>query len=239
MDSSDYTVSYQTSGDTPLAGFNVTVTTAGMIQVTLASSSVAGFVSANINYALNAPAVGATFPLSIDASTVTTGTVSASRLPVVVPGTSAGVVAAAGLPGNTTGSAIASGYVGEVVSASLSNVPVGGAGVAVTVGTISLNKGIYLVYSKMALDWSINPSSFSSTYNSISTTAATHDFTNLVSDQTTFAGGAHYGVATAVKYVVIAADSTPVYSIMSATYSGGTGGASRAGTSQFFAVRIT
>lgn len=91
MDSSDYTVSYQTSGDTPLTGFNVTVTTAGMIQVTLASSSVAGFVSASINYALNAPSVGATFPLAVDASTITTGVVAAARLPAAT-GTTAGTV---------------------------------------------------------------------------------------------------------------------------------------------------
>jgi hypothetical protein len=44
--------------------------------------SVAGFASAVINYALNAPAVGTNFPLSIDGSAVTSGTVSASNLPV-------------------------------------------------------------------------------------------------------------------------------------------------------------
>jgi hypothetical protein len=44
--------------------------------------SVTGFASAVINYALNAPAVGTNFPLSIDGSAVTSGTVSASNLPV-------------------------------------------------------------------------------------------------------------------------------------------------------------
>jgi hypothetical protein len=36
-----------------------------------------------VNYALNAPAVGATFPLAVDAVSLTTGTVAAARLPQV------------------------------------------------------------------------------------------------------------------------------------------------------------
>jgi hypothetical protein len=62
----DYNLSYQTTGDTPVAGFSMTVTSAGVIQVTL--PSVAGFTSATINYALNAPAVGASLPLSVDST---------------------------------------------------------------------------------------------------------------------------------------------------------------------------
>ena len=64
----DYNLSYQTTGDTPPAGFSMTVTAAGVIQVTL--PSVAGFSAASINYALNAPAVGASLPLAIDGSNV-------------------------------------------------------------------------------------------------------------------------------------------------------------------------
>ena len=45
--------------------------------------NVAGFASAIFNYALNAPAVGATFDLSIDASKVSTGVLAAARLPQV------------------------------------------------------------------------------------------------------------------------------------------------------------
>jgi hypothetical protein len=44
------------------------VTSGGLIQVTL--PSITGYVSAKINFALNAPAVGATFPLSIDSTLV-------------------------------------------------------------------------------------------------------------------------------------------------------------------------
>lgn len=68
----NFNVSYQVSGDTPPTGFSVTATAAGLLQVTL--PSVTGFASASINYALNAPAVGTSFPLSIDAGSITTGT---------------------------------------------------------------------------------------------------------------------------------------------------------------------
>jgi len=77
----DYNISPSYLGDTPPVGFSVTVTSGGLIQATL--PSVAGFTAASINYALNAPAVGATFPLSVDAGTITTGTVAAARLPQV------------------------------------------------------------------------------------------------------------------------------------------------------------
>jgi hypothetical protein len=49
-----------------------------MIQVTLPASS--GSTSV-INYALNAPAIGASFPLTVDAGTILSGTVGAARLP--------------------------------------------------------------------------------------------------------------------------------------------------------------
>ena len=44
----DYNLSYQTSGETPVAGFAVSVTTAGLIQVTL--PTVAGFSAATFTY---------------------------------------------------------------------------------------------------------------------------------------------------------------------------------------------
>jgi hypothetical protein len=87
---SDYNLSYQTTGETPPAGFSMTITAAGLIQVTL--PAIAGFTAANINFALNAPAVGATLPLQISGANVT------------------GPVLAAG-----TGAAVAAGYVGEVI----------------------------------------------------------------------------------------------------------------------------
>ena len=64
----NYNVSYQVSGDTPPALFSMTVTAGGLLQITL--PSVTGFASASINYALNAPAIGTSFPLSVDSSSV-------------------------------------------------------------------------------------------------------------------------------------------------------------------------
>jgi hypothetical protein len=78
---SDWNLSYQTTGDTPPAGFNVTISSAANGVISIVLPSLVGFVSGKINYALNAPAVGVTFPLAIDASLVTTGTLAEARLP--------------------------------------------------------------------------------------------------------------------------------------------------------------
>ena len=67
-DGTDFNLSYQTSGETPPASFVMSVTSAGLIQITI--GSLAGYVSASITYGLNVAAVGATFPLSIDAPKV-------------------------------------------------------------------------------------------------------------------------------------------------------------------------
>jgi hypothetical protein len=64
----NYNVSYQVSGDTPPTGFVVTATSGGLLQITL--PSVTGFASASINFALNAPAIGTSFPLTVDSSSV-------------------------------------------------------------------------------------------------------------------------------------------------------------------------
>ena len=84
----DYNVSYQTSGDTPPAGFSVSYAS-NYVRMTL--PSIAGYASASFNYALNAPAVGTNFPLSIDGAAVTSGTVPATVLPVA-SATDSGIV---------------------------------------------------------------------------------------------------------------------------------------------------
>lgn len=68
-DGTDYLISFQHSGDTPPSGFNITVTTAGLVQVTL--PSVAGFTSAVAQFNLNGPAVGVSLPLQINSSLIT------------------------------------------------------------------------------------------------------------------------------------------------------------------------
>ena len=70
----NYNISYQTSGDTPPVDFRLSVTASGLLQAVM--PSVAGFSSASISYGLDVAAIGATLPLSIDASNVTTGNFS-------------------------------------------------------------------------------------------------------------------------------------------------------------------
>ena len=74
----DFNLSYQISGETPPASFVMSVTSAGLIQITI--GTLAGFTAASITYGLNAPAVGATFPLSISARNVI-GDVSGTAVP--------------------------------------------------------------------------------------------------------------------------------------------------------------
>lgn len=74
----NFNVSYQVSGDT-LAGFVVTATAGGLLQVTL--PSITGFASASINFALNAPAIGTSFPLTVSARNIV-GDTSGSVVPV-------------------------------------------------------------------------------------------------------------------------------------------------------------
>ena len=62
----NWTLSYTTTGDTPPVGFSMNITSLGVITVTL--PSIAGLVGGTITYALNAPAVGASLPLSIDST---------------------------------------------------------------------------------------------------------------------------------------------------------------------------
>lgn len=127
----NYDISYQVSGDTPPAGFLLSITNAGVIQATM--PSVAGFVSASINYALNAPAVGTNFPLSLDSANLVNTGIS-------------------GLTGTNATNAIASGSgkIGEIVNTASGLTP--GALVATTPtnipnGSLTLNPGIWeIVY---------------------------------------------------------------------------------------------
>jgi hypothetical protein len=68
----NYNISYQTSGDTPPVGLLLQVTSAGLIQAVL--PSITGFASASITYGLDVAAIGTSYPLSVDAGSITTGT---------------------------------------------------------------------------------------------------------------------------------------------------------------------
>lgn len=70
----DYNISYQTSGDTPPSGFDMAVSSDGMVSVVL--PDVSGFDSAKINYSLNAAAIGVDLPLSISGENILEATSS-------------------------------------------------------------------------------------------------------------------------------------------------------------------
>jgi len=131
----DYNVAYQTSGDTPPAGFNVTYS-AGYVRITL--PNVSGLTSAVFNYALNAPAVGTNFPLSISGSSVTGGTPLVDQINEST--TNNGVQ----IQGRKSGVAIPSGYVGEELVQNTSTQTVT-TGSTFTLMTYTPPAGTYLV----------------------------------------------------------------------------------------------
>ena len=82
----DFNLSYQTSGETPPASFVMSVTSAGLIQITI--GTLAGHTASSITFGLSVSAVGATFPLSISARSVI---------------------------GDTSGTAVPAGYIGQYI----------------------------------------------------------------------------------------------------------------------------
>ena len=65
----DWNISPSYMGDVPPAGFSMSISSGGLISVTL--PNIGGFTSAYINFALNAPAVGTTFPLNVNITSIT------------------------------------------------------------------------------------------------------------------------------------------------------------------------
>ena len=111
----DYNVSYQTSGDTPPSGFSVSYAS-NYVRMTL--PSIAGYASASFNYALNAPAVGTNFPLSVDGANVTAASATAQGTVTTGAQTFAGKKTLDGgalIKGDTSG-IIPAGYIGEQLS---------------------------------------------------------------------------------------------------------------------------
>jgi len=68
----DFNLNVQTTGDVPPLGFALSITSAGIIQATL--PSIAGYLSTFINYAINAPALGTAFPLTVSGYSILNGT---------------------------------------------------------------------------------------------------------------------------------------------------------------------
>jgi hypothetical protein len=85
----DYWISPSTMGDAPPAGLSISITAAGLVRVFL--PSIAGFVSATVTYALDAPAVGAQYPLFIDGSQITPASATVQGIVTISDQTIAGV----------------------------------------------------------------------------------------------------------------------------------------------------
>ena len=123
----NYYISPSYVGDTPPAGYSMTVTAAGKIQITL--PNVSGYASAVINFALNAPAVGTNFPLNLDSANLSNSGIT-------------GITGAAATAANTAGS----NKIGEVFAASRARASALSLTNNVTAsicGPITLSAGIY------------------------------------------------------------------------------------------------
>lgn len=140
----DWNISPSYVGDTPPTGFGITMTSAGLIQLTM-NPLPTGFVSGYINYALNAPAVGATFPLSVSGTSITGGTPTVDTINEYTA--TNGVQ----IRGRTSGVAIESGYVGEkrTWTSAPSSQTFNTTEADWTNATITLSSGIWLVVANI------------------------------------------------------------------------------------------
>lgn len=189
----NYYISPSYVGDTPSAGYSMTVTAAGLIQITL--PSIASFTSAVINFALNAPAVGTNFPLNLDSANLTNSGITG------LTGTAA-----------TTAVTPASTKIGELLGTqrngtngftystrSTTSVP---ATTAASVISASVNKGIYIASYKIRCA--------SSTTSNLDA-ALYIGGTNVEATNTQgYATAAVFGSASNSLPIVITADSTTV-----------------------------
>jgi hypothetical protein len=125
----DWNISYQTTGDTPPAGFAVTIANTGAVSITL--PNIGGYSSAKVNYSINGPAVGVTFPLNVESTKVAFTDIQASTAAGVSfkedGGTVTGSISDAGAwtlgpsSGLTTGHTVRAGTSGSTPLLSLSN----------------------------------------------------------------------------------------------------------------------
>ena len=124
----NYYISPSYVGDTPTVGYSMTITAAGLIQITL--PSIASFTSAVINFALNAPAVGTNFPLNLDSANLTNSGIT-------------------GLTGTAATTAVTSGSlkIGEEKRLVASGVSITSASNITIVGPITITAGVWIISS--------------------------------------------------------------------------------------------
>jgi len=123
----NYYISPSYVGDTPPAGFSITINSSGQSIVTL--PNISGFVSATCTYSLNAPAVGTNFPLNLDSANLTNTGITG------LTGTAA-----------TTAQTSGSNKIGETIQSILAtNTSSLTSGAATTILSISVTPGIWLL----------------------------------------------------------------------------------------------
>lgn len=136
------------------------------------------------------------------------------------------------IKGDSSGNAIATGYVGEVLTATLSNVTISPTSTPVTVGSLTLTAGTWMVYGKSM--WSSSSGAAATVYRvSISTTAATEHLPTGV--MATAASGGDFHVAALPR--VITTSGQTIYMIAIGVYTG-SAIATDATKSLLYAVRI-
>lgn len=202
-------------GDTPPAGFSLQMNSSGVISITCPSFAGAGLV----NYALNAPAVGATFPLNISAARITQDTIAEARLPSTYSGllTLNGGAITAGLTGAnaTTVLTTGSGKVGEYkVANPATTVAFGVNGAGTTITSISLNPGLYVLNGMVRII--ITSGAATNYYSGISTIAGDYDSLSHVTGAAATINGPTYA-ATGLRYVNVLSTTT-YYLIASINY---------------------
>jgi hypothetical protein len=183
----NYYISPSYVGDTPPAGYSMTITAAGLIQITL--PSIASFTSAVINFALNAPAVGTNFPLNLDSANLTNSGIT-------------------GLTGTAATTAFANGSlkVGEYQKVSPgSTVAFGAAGANTNITSITLAPGVYMLSGMVRI--AISGGTATSYFSLLSSSSGAIDSLANVSGATGTITGNTY-IPTVNRYVNVTTTST-------------------------------
>lgn len=155
--------------------------------------------------------------------------------PVVVPGTTAGLVSSSGVTGNTSGSTISAGFVGQVIS-SLGF----GAGITVStsqtqLGTISPTAGVWLIYATLSVNQGVLAATNYSTWCLGTTTASTSGTTIGYSQKTCLVSvGSGYG--SDFLAIQVSLGSTTPYYLNAASNQGGSASGDFVGS--LVAIRI-
>jgi hypothetical protein len=193
----DYFISPSYVGDTPPAGFSITINSSGQSIITL--PNISGFVSATCTYSLNAPAVGTNFPLALDSANLTNSGIT-------------GLTGTAATTAVTTGSL----KIGEYkVANPASAVSFGTAGANTNVATISLTAGLYILNGMLRI--AMSSGTITAYFAGISTSSGAFDSVSHISGAGSTITSNTY-VPTTVRYINVTTTTT-LYLIGSINYS--------------------